>query len=31
MNRFRAKGDREKYLEFMKPHRLAGGGFRQVL
>lgn len=27
MNRFRAKGDREKYLQFMKPHRLAGGGF----
>jgi tetracycline 7-halogenase / FADH2 O2-dependent halogenase len=27
MNRFRANGDREKYLELMKPHRLAGGGF----
>jgi len=27
MNRFRARGDREKYLELMKPHRLAGGGF----
>jgi FADH2 O2-dependent halogenase len=29
MNRFRANGDREKYLEFMKPHRLAGGGFEK--
>jgi tetracycline 7-halogenase / FADH2 O2-dependent halogenase len=27
MNRFRAQGDRAKYLELMKPHRLAGGGF----
>ena len=26
-NRFRADGDRAKYLELMKPHRLAGGGF----
>jgi len=26
-NRFRANGDREKYLKLMKPHRLAGGGF----
>ncbi len=26
-NRYRAKGDREKYLALMKPHRLAGGGF----
>nr|WP_315475732.1 hypothetical protein [uncultured Undibacterium sp.] len=29
MNRFRAKGDREKYLELMKPHRLVGGGFHK--
>jgi FADH2 O2-dependent halogenase len=27
MNRFRAAGDRAKYLELMKPHKLAGGGF----
>jgi len=27
MNRFRANGSREKYLELMKSHRLAGGGF----
>lgn len=27
INRFRANGDRAKYLELMKPHRLAGGGF----
>jgi tetracycline 7-halogenase / FADH2 O2-dependent halogenase len=27
MNRFRAQGDRTTYLELMKPHRLAGGGF----
>lgn len=26
-NRYRANGDREKYLELMQPHRLAGGGF----
>jgi tetracycline 7-halogenase / FADH2 O2-dependent halogenase len=29
MNRFRANGDRKKYLELMKPHRLAGGGFEK--
>jgi FADH2 O2-dependent halogenase len=27
MNRFRAAGDRARYLELMKPHKLAGGGF----
>ncbi len=27
INRYRADGDRDKYLELMKPHRLAGGGF----
>ena len=27
INRYRADGDRAKYLELMKPHRLAGGGF----
>ncbi len=27
MNRFRAEGNREGYLELMKSHRLAGGGF----
>ena len=27
MNRFRAAGDRAKYIELMKPHKLAGGGF----
>ncbi len=27
MNRFRAAGDRTRYLELMRPHRLAGGGF----
>ena len=27
MNRFRAAGDRAKYLDLMKPHKLAGGGF----
>ncbi len=26
-NRYRANGDRAKYLELMKSHRLAGGGF----
>jgi len=26
-NRYRADGDRAKYLALMKPHRLAGGGF----
>jgi FADH2 O2-dependent halogenase len=26
-NRYRANGDRARYLELMKPHRLAGGGF----
>ncbi|MFZ5820184.1 MAG: NAD(P)/FAD-dependent oxidoreductase [Chloroflexota bacterium] len=27
MNRFRAAGDRARYLELMMPHKLAGGGF----
>jgi tetracycline 7-halogenase / FADH2 O2-dependent halogenase len=27
INRYRAKGNRTKYLELMKAHRLAGGGF----
>lgn len=27
INRFRANGDRARYLELMRPHRLAGGGF----
>ncbi len=27
INRYRANGNRQKYLELMKPHRLAGGGF----
>lgn len=27
INRYRANGDRTKYLELMRPHRLAGGGF----
>ena len=27
INRYRANGNRAKYLELMKPHRLAGGGF----
>jgi FADH2 O2-dependent halogenase len=26
-NRYRANGDREKYIDLMKSHRLAGGGF----
>jgi FADH2 O2-dependent halogenase len=26
-NRYRANGDRAKYIEFIRPHRLAGGGF----
>ncbi len=26
-NRYRANGDREKYLALLKPHRLVGGGF----
>jgi FADH2 O2-dependent halogenase len=27
-NRYRAHGERSKYIELMKPHRLAGGGFK---
>ena len=27
INRYRANGDRARYLELMRPHRLAGGGF----
>jgi tetracycline 7-halogenase / FADH2 O2-dependent halogenase len=27
MNRFRAKGQRARYIELMRSHRLAGGGF----
>ncbi len=27
INRFRAKGDRARYLELMRSHRLVGGGF----
>lgn len=27
INRYRANGDRAKYIEMMQPHRLAGGGF----
>ena len=27
LNRYRANGDRARYLELMQPHRLAGGGF----
>jgi FADH2 O2-dependent halogenase len=27
INRYRADGDRARYLDLMRPHRLAGGGF----